>query len=121
MDYMAPEVLYYEDETSNIDHKAADIWSLGATAFYLLTKSRNYLRWRTMHSTTPPIDDILPKDSKISPSGRAFLVELMLPDPSKRPECHDAMRLQWVESFIPSSSDMSTTGNQYVKPICCWH
>jgi serine/threonine protein kinase len=101
-DYMAPEILSQDKDTPAIDHKAADIWALGATTFYLMTKSRSYLTWRSAYNVTPLIDNIFPDGCEISPRGRAFVLQLMLRDPKERPKCHEATLHAWVERFIPS-------------------
>lgn len=97
--YMAPELFCPPTEYHKIDFRLADIWSVGAMAFFLLTKqifreekgtgTSEFLESRGFREFQPAL---------------RFILTATIPDPSHRLGWREASNDSWVASYKPAFS-----------------
>lgn len=117
LDYMAPELLENRSQGTRLDLKAADVWSVGAMAFYSMTQSRSYLKRRFLAAPPAPTDEFLPPRHEISDDGVAFLVHTLERDPGRRLGWETALSHVWVKQAIGSSTPpIPHEETEYVRP-----
>lgn len=94
--YIAPEVL-----AQNYDSKC-DIWSLGVTAFILLTGMKPFTGntdtevFKAVKQGNPNFHDI--SWLGISKEAKTFVMELLNPDPNHRPSALQALNSEWMRN-----------------------
>ena len=92
--YIAPEM-----GLTNTPHKKSDIWSLGVTVVYMITKKLPHGNFKGLRA----IQEIaakgieVPKD--VSPLLHDFLTQVLTMDPEKRPTASMLLNHEWVKSF----------------------
>ncbi|KAI3319063.1 kinase-like protein [Xylariaceae sp. AK1471] len=103
LDFMPPEVWSDNANEVNVDHFAADIWSLGETVFQALTGQTSMtlherLRYYEGDSSFPksPLHDLA-----ITPVAIEFLQLVMAPNPAKRATANKAQTHMWIETGRP--------------------
>ncbi|KAH7235467.1 ankyrin repeat-containing domain protein [Fusarium tricinctum] len=105
--YMAPELCRsdYPSCLTN-DYRAADIWALGITIFFVLTntvpfqdKTSTMMYAKNHGEPFPhaPLDGF-----QVSQDGQAFIREAITPRPEARLELREAMTHVWIESLLPT-------------------
>lgn len=115
---MAPELFIKGGfQSSAVDYRAADIWAVGAMAFFVLTKSRNYLSRRLIVFDEQAKLDFLPTDVEISEDAKSFLVDSTERDPEKRLGWKTASSHVWVQRSVPAIPIMVDQEAEYAE----WH
>jgi serine/threonine protein kinase len=113
-DYMAPELFMKgQSQSLAVDSRAADIWAVGAMAYFLLTKSRNYLSRRLIAFDEQTSLDFLPTDIELSEGARSFLVNATERDPEKRLKWKTACSHAWVKLSTPSAPVIVSEDAEY--------
>lgn len=112
--YMAPEVVRQEAHTCK-----ADLWSVGATAFELLSGrapfSRDHERayegikqYRSFDELQARFDGEARWFGRRSQESRDFLRQLLHPDPNKRPTALEALDHPWLQQHMPPAPQLTT-------------
>lgn len=91
---MAPELFCPPTEYHKIDLRLADMWSVGATAFFLLTKQ--IFREEKDSSTNEFLET---RGTRDFPSALKFVLTATIPDPSYRLGWKEASSHSWVASY----------------------
>lgn len=101
--WMAPEVVRQEGH-----HKAADIWSLGATVLEMLTGFAPYQSlppipalFRIGHGKDSPVPDTV---TNISKEARAFMLDCMTRDVAQRPTVAQLLQHPWLKGLNASDA-----------------
>lgn len=105
--YMAPELCRSDHAScSTNDYRAADIWALGITIFFILTSSvpfqdkmstMTYAKNQGVPFPHAPLDGC-----QVSQDGQAFIRQAITPRPEARLGLNEAMSHVWTESLMPS-------------------
>ncbi|KAH7252920.1 kinase-like domain-containing protein [Fusarium solani] len=103
--YMAPELLISElSNGSRFDYPAVDMWALGVTTFFILTKSLPFQDLSSVIEYASDANRSFPGaalvDCKVSVDGRAFIRALMRRKPIVRLDSGAAMRHAWNHSLL---------------------
>ncbi|RSM15123.1 hypothetical protein CDV31_005057 [Fusarium ambrosium] len=111
--YMAPELL--RSGLSNgrgFDYPPVDMWALGVTAFFVLTKT---LPFQDVSSAidygsdvSRPFPGAAMDDCRASQGAQAFIRALMRPRPTERLNSRAAMGHVWIHSCLPELEIIST-------------
>ncbi|KAL1463047.1 hypothetical protein WDU94_014838 [Cyamophila willieti] len=94
-DYVAPEILHYEPITL-----AADMWSLGVTAYVLLTGFSPFggetdsETFRNISKAQLDFPDELFED--ISPEAKDFIAKILIKNPKERMTAKEALKHPWL-------------------------
>lgn len=104
LNYMAPELFEWRGEISKLDFPAADIWAVGAMAFYLMTKSIDFPRRRQAVHLGQPESEFLPGDCQISLDGLAFMFDLTSHKAAERPRASQILQHTWLKSIFVEDS-----------------
>jgi len=94
--FMAPEILL--EETVRYSGPPADIWSLGATLYMMVTGRQPWQAADYMRLSHKVRHDELtfPKTSTIDPHLRDLLVRILTKDPKRRPPLQKLMCHEWI-------------------------
>lgn len=85
------------------DPRRADIWSIGATVFWFITKSYP-IDYRKSSKMTTQLDQRMKYMHKVSEKCMTFVKKMLTFQPSQRPTIAQAMQLDWIASEPPVSS-----------------
>ncbi len=108
--YVAPELLqnFAADDSGHpghIDYFAADVWSLGATAFHILTATLPFKGYRDIFEYSRS-SDLFPhaqlNQHLVSQDGHEFVRVLLAARPNERPKLEAARSHPWV---LPHASE----------------
>lgn len=103
--YIAPEVLRADAVRTGRTWRAADVWSVGAVIFLLVTgrppfpgrgTKEIFMKIRTGKFT-------FPADVALSEGVRDLITRMLVMDPTKRLSAVDALRHPWVRGLAPES------------------
>ncbi|UPL00158.1 hypothetical protein LCI18_011092 [Fusarium solani-melongenae] len=113
LQYMAPELLRSRlSGRSNFNYPAVDMWALGVTTFFVLTKRLPFQDISSAIDYASDPDKPFPRAAlngrQVSTDAQAFICALMKPKPTERLDSGAAMRHAWVHSFLP---EMRTTSS----------
>ncbi|KAJ3459828.1 hypothetical protein MRS44_015901 [Fusarium solani] len=106
--YMAPELFISElSNGSRFDYPAVDMWALGVTTFFILTKSLPFQDLSSVIEYASDDKRSFPGaalvDCKVSMDGQAFIRALIRRQPTERLDSGDAMRHAWNQSLLPET------------------
>jgi serine/threonine protein kinase len=110
---MAPELLRSEPQSLSInDYRTADVWAVGITTFFMMTKNVPFRSQPAIMNFTGNLDgmiqDNIPARCQISESGRAFIKELLEPQAEKRFDAGSAKLHPWVHHWLPEAPTSGT-------------
>ncbi|KAJ4172892.1 hypothetical protein NW754_003097 [Fusarium falciforme] len=113
LQYMAPELLRSRlSSRSNFNYPAVDMWALGVTTFFVLTKRLPFQDISSAIDYAGDLDKPFPRTAlnslQVSTDAQAFICALMKPKPTERLDSGAAMRHAWMHSFLP---EMQTTSS----------
>lgn len=126
-DYMAPELFRPPAKAKDIDLKLADLWAVGVTAYYLLTKDKGFRDWRSSDSLKTPSADLwlLPgiQGRRVSADGLAFILKVTMESPDERLRWEETSNHAWVSHYKRMFSAFSVEEDEYVialpiLPLC---
>ncbi|KAF5002729.1 hypothetical protein FGRMN_125 [Fusarium graminum] len=112
--FMAPELLR-PDPPSRLDrnYQPGDIWALGITAFYILTKKLPFRDEGTVLEYARSSGQPFPSDClsryQVTGTGQDFIREVMDPHSDTRLDSDAAMQHAWTQPLLP---DVSISGDQ---------
>ncbi|RSL49933.1 hypothetical protein CEP54_012177 [Fusarium duplospermum] len=106
--YMAPELLISElSNGSRFDYPAVDMWALGVTTFFILTKSLPFRDLSSAIEYARDADRSFPRaplnDCQVSSDGQGFISALMRRQPTERLDSRAALRHAWNQSWLPET------------------
>ncbi|KAI8650992.1 Protein kinase domain-containing protein [Fusarium keratoplasticum] len=106
--YMAPELLISElSDGSRFDYPAVDLWALGVTTFFILTKSLPFQDLSSVIKYASDANRSFPETAflncKVSMDGQAFVRALMRRKPTERLNSWAAMRHAWNHPWRPET------------------
>ncbi|KAF9776832.1 hypothetical protein IL306_004918 [Fusarium sp. DS 682] len=104
--YMAPELLRSETRSLFInDYRTADVWAVGITTFFMLTKNVPFRTQPAIMDFTGNLDEIIPHNllahCQLTESGQAFINQLLEPQVEKRLDAESAKLHPWVHHWLP--------------------
>lgn len=110
--YAAPEVM--DSRRHSADPRAADMWSVGAVAYTLLYLDAPFVGKDEKETKRAVCKAPLkfPEGSEFSEGAKDFIAMLLNRDPSQRPTARQALRHEWLQSFLackPRARDSSTS------------
>jgi len=108
--FTAPEQLGLASPTAEDTHRASDMWSLGETVFWLLTKVRTFRDMAALShyiSGTSKFPSNMLKERKVSPEGIDFVQLCMAPRPDARPLAFAALEHKWIADSAPHGAPSS--------------
>ncbi|KAM0215338.1 hypothetical protein ACHAQI_003122 [Fusarium lateritium] len=106
--YMAPELIdQYSTNPPRNDYLKADVWSLGITAFFILTKNIPFQSPSSIqeYGRNPVVSFPygLLDHYQVSEAGQAFIQQVTKPSPEERIAAEAARHLEWIEAFLPEN------------------
>ncbi|KAF5658588.1 CAMK kinase [Fusarium heterosporum] len=112
--FMAPELLRPgPPDRLDRNYQPGDIWALGITAFYILTKKLPFKDEGTVIEFSRSSGQPFPSDylnrSQVTRTGQDFIKEVMDPQPNTRLDSDAAMQHAWTQPLLP---DVSASGDQ---------
>ena len=110
--YVAPELLRQPSQSSLVpDYPATDMWSLGATAFYILAGSLPFPDYFSMVEYVASPDTLFPRaelDGRlVSTDGSAFIRTLLEPKLGQRPDSNEACSHPWILSHTSNAPEQT--------------
>ncbi|KAI6758275.1 hypothetical protein HG530_010515 [Fusarium avenaceum] len=111
--YMAPELMDQDSiNPPRNDYLKADVWSLGITAFFILTKNIPFPNSSSIqgYGRNPAVSFPygLLDHHQVSEAGQAFIREVTKPFPEERIGAEAARHLEWIEDFLPETPILGT-------------
>ncbi|KAH7129094.1 kinase-like domain-containing protein [Dactylonectria macrodidyma] len=120
LQYMAPE-LFDKAGVSDFSYRAADMWALGVTTFFILTKT---VPFQDLHSVfqyarSPgiPFPGSSLHDCQVSVEGQAFIRAIMRPDPEQRFDSEAAVLHEWIRAWFPEKPPRIEVHSGQVQPL----
>lgn len=112
-DYMAPELFNPSAKASEMDLRLADMWSVGVTAFYLLTKEKGFREWRSSFGSfggQESLNDVPgmmgSQRRPVSADALAFVLETTNEALTERLRWMDALGHAWTRRYRQASSGL---------------
>ncbi|KAF5631162.1 ankyrin repeat domain protein [Fusarium tjaetaba] len=102
--YMAPELLQYDSRSIlTEDYFKADVWAIGITAFFILTKSVPFKSQPAIFHYSGNLQDLATifADSQLTEIARSFVSEVLKPQPGERPDAERAKQHAWIRHWLP--------------------
>jgi serine/threonine protein kinase len=114
--YVAPELLRQSSQSSFVpDYPATDIWSLGATAFYILAGVLPFPDYFNMVEYVASPDTLFPRakldERLISTDGSTFIRTLLEPKPEQRPDSKKARSDPWILSHTSTAAAQNVSSH----------
>ncbi|CAJ0546703.1 Ff.00g013300.m01.CDS01 [Fusarium sp. VM40] len=111
--YMAPELIDRDSiNPPRNDYLKADVWSLGITAFFILTKNIPFHNPSSIqgYGRNPAVSFPygLLDHHQVSEAGQAFIREVTKPFPNERIGAEEARHLEWIRDFLPEIPILGT-------------
>ncbi|KAL6922519.1 hypothetical protein FSST1_006545 [Fusarium sambucinum] len=104
--YMAPELLRPgKIRHPTNDYRAADVWALGITVFFILTNSFPFENTSSTMKYAENQGETFPQGPldccQVSEDGQVFLRQVMRPHPEARVALEAAMHHSWIGNLLP--------------------
>ncbi|KAF5242785.1 hypothetical protein FANTH_8521 [Fusarium anthophilum] len=102
--YMAPELLKYDSRSiPTEDYFKADVWAIGITAFFILTKSVPFKSQVAILHYAGNLEDLstILVDCKVTENAQDFVSEVLNPQPGERPDAERVKQHTWIRHWLP--------------------
>ncbi|RKL33071.1 hypothetical protein BFJ72_g10087 [Fusarium proliferatum] len=102
--YMAPELLQYDSRSILAENYfKADIWAIGITAFFILTKSVPFRSQLAILHYTGNLEDLatILVSFQVTENAQNFVAEILKPQPWERPDAERVKQHSWIRHWLP--------------------
>ncbi|KAI1060135.1 hypothetical protein LB506_011117 [Fusarium annulatum] len=109
--YMAPELLHSDsNRLLTKDYRMADIWALGITTFFILTKTLPFKSQLAILQHDRRFDELATAlgHCQVTESAQGFVRNLLKPRPGERLEAAEAKQHFWIHRWLP---EVPTSGS----------
>ncbi|ENH68003.1 Ankyrin repeat domain-containing protein 50 [Fusarium oxysporum f. sp. cubense race 1] len=102
--YMAPELLQYDSRSIlTKDYLTADVWAIGITTFFILTKSVPFKSQPAILHYAGNLDELTTTlaNCQVTESAQNFVFEVLKPQPCERPNAERVKQHTWIRHWLP--------------------
>lgn len=102
--YMAPELLQYDSRSILTENYfKADIWAIGITAFFILTKSVPFRSQLAILHYTGNLEDLatILVNFQVTENAQNFIAEILKAQPCERPDAERVKQHTWIRHWLP--------------------
>ncbi|CVL07664.1 related to Ca2+/calmodulin-dependent protein kinase Ibeta2 [Fusarium mangiferae] len=119
--YMAPELLQYDSRSIFTDNYfKADIWAIGITAFFILTKSVPFRSQLAILHYTGNLEDLatILVSFQVTENAQNFVAEILKPQPCERPDAERVKQHTWIRHWLPEIPLLGAFSRQSTISSC---
>ncbi|KAF5586650.1 CAMK kinase [Fusarium pseudoanthophilum] len=119
--YMAPELLQYDSRSIlTEDYFKADVWAIGITAFFVLTKSVPFKSQPAIFHYAGNLQDLatILADPQLTENAQNFVSEVLKPQPSERPDAERIKQHAWIRHWLPEIPTPGALSRQSTVSSC---